>query len=47
MRRTGYESAMWHLVRQIRFDRLAAPALIGLWFAGWLALLMTLLTPID
>jgi hypothetical protein len=45
MHRTGYESALWELAKQIRLDGFAAPGLVGLWFAGWLALVLTLFTP--
>jgi hypothetical protein len=46
MRRTGYEHALWHLVKGARFDRLAAAGLVGLWFAGWLSLVLTLFAPL-
>jgi hypothetical protein len=45
MHRTGYESALWELAKQVTFDRVAAPGLVGLWFAGWLALTLTLFAP--
>jgi hypothetical protein len=45
MHRTGYESALWQLVREVRLDRLAAPGLVALWFAGWAALALTLFAP--
>jgi hypothetical protein len=45
MHRTGFESALWQLVREVRLERLAAPGLVGLWFAGWLALVLTLFAP--
>ncbi|HXU70834.1 MAG TPA: hypothetical protein VN947_15960 [Polyangia bacterium] len=47
MHRTGFESVMWHLLQEQRRDRLAAPALVGLWFAGWLSFLLTLLAPLG
>lgn len=46
MRRTGYENALWHLVKEVRVDRLAAPGLVGLWIAGWLSLVLTLVAPL-
>ncbi len=45
MRRTGYESALWQLFKEVRAERVAAPGLVGLWFAGWLALALTLFAP--
>ncbi len=45
MHRTGFEHALWHLVKEARIDRVAAPGLVGLWFAGWLALAMALFAP--
>ena len=46
MHRTGYESALWHLAKEVKLERLAAPALVGLWFVGWLALVLTLFAPL-
>lgn len=46
MHRTGYESALWHLAKEVRVDRFVAPGLVGLWFAGWLALVLTLVAPL-
>jgi hypothetical protein len=45
MHRTGFEHALWHLVREQRWDRVAAPGLVALWFAGWLALVVALFAP--
>ena len=45
MHRTGYESALWQLVREVRLERLAAPGLVGLWFVGWLALALAVFAP--
>lgn len=47
MHRTGYESVMWHILKEQRRDRLAAPALVGLWFVGWLAFFVTLFAPVG
>jgi hypothetical protein len=45
MHRTGYESALWQLAREVNLDRLAEVGLVGLWFAGWLAFVLTLFAP--
>ncbi len=47
MHRTGFEHVTWHIVREQRLDRLAAPALVGLWFVGWLAFVLTLFAPLG
>jgi len=47
MHRTGYEHALWHLAKELRAERLAAPALVGLWFAGWLSFVLTVFTPLG
>ena len=47
MHRTGYESVMWHIVKEQRFARIAGPALVALWVAGWLALAVTVFAPLD
>jgi hypothetical protein len=47
MSRTGYESVMWHLVKERQHDHMAAAALIGLWLFGWLALALTVFAPLD
>jgi hypothetical protein len=38
---------MWHLVKEQRRDRWAAPALVGLWFAGWLSLALAVFAPVG
>ena len=45
MHRTGFEHLTWHLVKEQQRDRWAAPALVGLWFAGWLAFALALFAP--
>jgi hypothetical protein len=45
MHRTGYEHALWNLVREQWKDRLAESGLIALWGAGWLALILAVCTP--
>lgn len=47
MHRTGYEHALWHLAKELRRERLAAPSLVGLWFAGWLSFVLTLFAPLT
>jgi len=45
MHRTGFEHALWHLVKEQRWDRVVAPSLIGLWCAGWVALAVAVFSP--
>ena len=47
MHRTGYESALWRLAKEVNADRLAAVALVSLWFAGWLAFVLSLFAPLG
>jgi hypothetical protein len=47
MHRTGYESALWQLAKELKADRLAAVGLVSLWFAGWLAFVLTLFAPLG
>ena len=46
MHRTGFESALWQLAKEVKSDRLAAVGIVGLWFAGWLSLAITLFAPL-
>ena len=47
MHHTGFEHCTWDLIKQLRRDRVAAPALVGLWFVGWLAFVLTLFAPLG
>jgi hypothetical protein len=44
MHRTGYEHALWHLAKELQFERLAAPGLVALWVGGWLAFVLAVFT---
>jgi hypothetical protein len=45
MHRTGFEHALWRLIREMGRDRVAASGLVGLWAAGWLALVLAVFAP--
>jgi hypothetical protein len=47
MHRTGLEHALWHLVREMRWDRAVAPGLVALWLTGWVGLVLALFAPLS